>query len=411
VKRPRSGGVEAAARVPAGAGERQRRGGVPLGQGRSPRRLAIEAVAATDLGAKANPVLARLLGEAGLDDRDKAFVTELVYGTVRMKRACDWLVGQFAEGRLEPVVAAAARVGAYQLAFMRVPAYAATSATVAEVPRRARPVLNAVLRRVAELVEAGEPPWPDLATKLSYPDWLVERLSEDLGPDRALAALEQMNQAAPLYVREDGYAQGRASQAVAQAMAELLRDGPPGPVLDACAAPGGKASLIAPHVPLVAAAEVVPERVKLLSAHVRSLGLENVAAVLADSTLPPFRQGSFAGVLVDAPCSGLGVLHRRPDARWRVRPGDVSRMSALQRRLLEVAAGLVAPGGLLVYSVCTLSLAETEEVDLWLSNRLRGWSACSVQRPPWEPLGRGARLLPQPSGEDGMFLLALRRDR
>jgi 16S rRNA (cytosine967-C5)-methyltransferase len=375
----------------------------------SPRRIAIEAVAATDRGAKANAVLARALEEAGLDERDRAFVTEVVYGTVRMRRACDWLVGEFARRELEPGLKAAARVGAYQLAFMRVPAYAAVSATVAEAPRRARPLLNAVLRRVAERLEGGEAPWPDLATKLSYPDWLVERLSQDLGRDKALAALEQMNQAARITLREDGYPQGEASQAVARAVAELLAEATAGPVLDACSAPGGKASLLAAQAPLVVAAEVVPERVRLLSGHVRALGLANVATVLADSTAPPFREKAFAAVLVDAPCSGLGVLHRRPDARWKLRPEDIGRLAALQRRLLAAAAPLVAPGGLLVYSVCTLSLAETEEVDRWLS-AWPGWRACRVRHSPWEPLGRGARLLPQPGGADGMFVLALRRE-
>ena len=122
------------------------------------RGVAISALIAAEEGERANLVLPRMLSASGLDERDRGFATELAYGTLRMCRACDWLVGQFAKGELEPAVRAAARAGAYQLAFMRVPAYAAVSATVAECPRRARPLLNAVLRRVADLVAAGPCP-------------------------------------------------------------------------------------------------------------------------------------------------------------------------------------------------------------------------------------------------------------
>ncbi len=190
------------------------------------RGLAITALVAAENGERANIVLPRLLTASGLDERDRAFATELTYGALRMCRACDWLVGQFARGELEPVVRAAARAGAYQLAFMRVPAYAAVSATVAEAPPRARPLLNAVLRRVAGLVEPGPLRWPDLATRLSYPDWVIKRLAEDLGAERAMGALEQMNVAASPSVRWDGYIQDPASQDVATHMVSLLGAGP-----------------------------------------------------------------------------------------------------------------------------------------------------------------------------------------
>ena len=119
------------------------------------RGVAISALVAAEEGERANLVLPRMLSVSGLDERDRGFATELAYGALRMCRACDWLVGQFAKGELEPAVRAAARAGAYQLAFMRVPAYAAVSATVAECPPRARPLLNAVLRRIADLVAGG----------------------------------------------------------------------------------------------------------------------------------------------------------------------------------------------------------------------------------------------------------------
>ena len=192
------------------------------------RGLAITALVAAEDGERANLVVPRLLSASGLDERDRGFVTELAYGTLRMCRACDWLVGQFARGELEPVVRAAARAGAYQLAFMRVPAYAAVSATVSEAPPRARSLLNAVLRRVAALVEAGPLVWPDLGTRLSYPDWVIRRLGEDLGPERAMGALDQMNIAASQTVRADGYTQDPGSQAVAEHMADLMSTAPRG---------------------------------------------------------------------------------------------------------------------------------------------------------------------------------------
>jgi 16S rRNA (cytosine967-C5)-methyltransferase len=378
------------------------------------RGVAIAALVAAENGERANIVVPRLLSGSGLDERDRGFATELAYGALRMCRACDWLVGQFARGPLEPVVRAAARAGAYQLAFMRVPPYAAVSATVAEVPPRARSLLNAVLRRVAGLVEAGPPRWPDLGTRLSYPDWVIVRLGQDLGADRAMAALEQMNVAASPSVRPDGYVQDRGSQAVAEYMADLLQGAPatgqPGGVLDVCAAPGGKTTLLARSRPFVVGADLAPARAKLVKANAEGLGLANLAVVVADGVEPPFRPFGFAGVLVDAPCSGLGVLRRRPDARWRVRPADVGRLANLQQRLLGAAVPLVAPGGVLVYSVCTLTSAETIDVGHWLNGELGpGWETLSPPGPPWEPSGHGALLLPQAAGTDGMYVLAVRR--
>lgn len=367
---------------------------------------------ATESGQRANLMLPRLLSESGLDERDRSFATELAYGALRMCRACDWLIGQFAKGELEPEVRAAARAGAYQLLYMRVPAYAAVSATVAECPARARSLLNAVLRRVADLVEAGPLRWPDPGTRLSYPDWVIRRLGEDLGAQRAEAALEQMNQAAFPTVRADGYIQDAGSQAVGEYMAALLTEAPSGPVLDLCAAPGGKATFLAHSAQLVVGADVAPARAKMVAANAARLELANVAVVLADGTAPPFRPAGFAGVLVDAPCSGLGVLRRRPDARWRVRPEDVGRLAGLQRRLLRAAVPLVRPRGVLVFSVCTLTRAETSDIDGWLGHELAqhpGWEATAPPARPWEPLRRGALLLPQAAGTDGMYMLALRR--
>jgi 16S rRNA (cytosine967-C5)-methyltransferase len=192
-----------------------------------------------------------------------------------------------------------------------------------------------------------------------------------------------------------------------------LMEESPGRALDVCAAPGGKTTLVAGSAPFVVGADLTPSRVDLLAGNVRRLGLDNVGVVVADGLAPPFQPSSFAGVLVDAPCTGLGVLRRRPDARWRGRPEDAGRLSGLQRRLLTAVVPLVAPGGVLIYSVCTLTRAETLDIDNWLSTRLpTGWGeAAKPPGPPWEPLGRGALLLPQAAGTDGMYVLAWRRQR
>ncbi|MDP9389793.1 MAG: rRNA cytosine-C5-methyltransferase [Actinomycetota bacterium] len=377
----------------------------PSRSGTAARRLALEALARIDEGAFANVVLPDLLAKSGLAGRDRRFVTELVYGTTRMRRACDWLVDRLVDRPLEPAVRSALRLGAYQLVFLRTPAHAAVSATVEAAPVRARRLVNAVLRRMAR---EPVPAWPDAPTRLSYPEWVVRRLAADLGVQAAEAALEQMNVPPPVTEREDGYVQDLASQEVAAHVGAAQGER----VADLCSAPGGKATAMAGAGPaLVVANDVSPERAAVVAENVARLRLGNVAVVVSDARRPALRRSSFDRVLVDAPCSGLGVLRRRPDARWRVQPGDVDRLAALQRRLLAAAAEVVRPGGVLVYSVCTLTLAETCQVDEWLADTRPELVALAPPGPPWVPLGRGALLLPQAVGTDGMFVLTLRRDR
>lgn len=367
------------------------------------RSLALEALRRIDDGGFANDVLPALLEASALDRRDRAFATELVYGSTRMRRACDFLIDRLVDRPLDPDVRNVLRLGAYQVAFLRTPPHASVSATVDLAPTRARGFVNAVLRRMAR---EPVPRWPDPPTRLSYPDWVVRRLAGDLGGAVAEAALEQMNVPPPVTERADGYVQDEASQQVAA----YVGAGPGERVADLCAAPGGKATAMAgAGTALVVAADRSPERSATVAANVDRLGLANVAVVVADGRHPPLRPGSLDRVLVDAPCTGLGVLRRRPDARWRVQPGDVGRLAELQRRLLEAAAGLVRPGGTLVYSVCTLTLDETVGVDAWLASAHPELTPVPPPGTPWEPAGRGARLLPQAAGTDGMFLVGLRR--
>jgi 16S rRNA (cytosine967-C5)-methyltransferase len=379
-------------------------------------------------GAYANLVLPRLLERSGLDERDRRFVTDLVYGTTRMRRACDHLVDRFLARPPVPRVRNTLRLGAYQLAFADVPPHAAVSETVAVAPRSAQGLVNAVLRRVAEALAAGDTAgatgaagaaggtgavgWPDEATRLSVPDWIVDRLTSDLGRERALAALSTMNRPATAIERDDGYVQDPGSQLVAVAVGAA----PGERVLDACAAPGGKATALAAAGARVVAADVRPRRLGLVRANVERLaaagGTGSIDIVAADATRPPWRAAAFDRVLVDAPCSGLGTLRRRPDLRWRADEAGVERLARLQRDILREAADLVRPGGVLVYSVCTLTRAESVDVDAVLAVErpdLEPLDGVDAPEGPWEPWGRGAILLPQAAGTDGMCLFRYRR--
>jgi 16S rRNA (cytosine967-C5)-methyltransferase len=263
-------------------------------------------------------------------------------------------------------------------------------------PKRVRGFVNAVLRKVA----TTPLDWPTAAIRLSYPDWIVEHLTADLGADEALAALAAMNEAPEVTTRPDGYVQDLGSQWTAAAVDAAAGE----VVLDVCAAPGGKATAMAADGAFVVAADVAAARVGLIVDNVAALG-SSVASVVADGTAAPFRRGAFDRVLLDAPCSGLGTLRRRADARWRITAADVDVLAALQRRLLTESAALVRPGGTFVYSVCTLLAAES------IDHPVPDGFTVIAERPagPWEPWAHGFRLLPQHTATDGMVVVRYRR--
>src|SRR5690606_39845255 len=256
----RPGAVSRAHRSRGGAPAPRRGAGRAGGGGRSARSVALDVLDRIDArGAYANLALAGALERSGLAPADRRFATDLVYGTTRMRRACDHLVDRFLARPVEGRVRNALRLGAYQLAFAGVPAHAAVSETVAAAPRPARGLGNAVLRRGAEAPAA----WPDAATRRSVPDWVLDELTASLGRERALEALAAMNEPAAVTEREDGYVQDAASQAVAGAVGAR----PGERVLDACAAPGGKATALAGAGARVVAADVHPTRAGLVRAN------------------------------------------------------------------------------------------------------------------------------------------------
>jgi 16S rRNA (cytosine967-C5)-methyltransferase len=328
-----------------------------------------------------------------LDDRDRALARRLAYGAVQRVRTLDHaiaILGRRPVTKLDAPVRAALRLGTYQLGFVEgVPRYAAVNESVELVRgaklERAVPFTNAVLRRVADgiadlLAGLRDETANEAALRHSYPDWVAESWWRDLGPDGARACMRVQNEPAETVVRlvggeidgepdpeipgawrvqrvdEQAVAEGRVwPQSRGSQLAGLaVGAGESDRTLDLCAAPGGKATMLAGDV---VAVEVNEARARELEENVRRLGASRVRVVRADGRDLPAGLSAFDRALVDAPCSGLGVLAARPDLRWRARP-----LPGLQLELLIAAAERVRRGGTIVYSVCTINRDEGEGV-------------------------------------------------
>ena len=332
---------------------------------------------------------------AQLDQRDRALAQRLAFGTVQRVRTLDHgieALGRRPVAKLDPPVRAALRLGAYQLAFSEVAVHAAVNESVELVRAaglvRAVGFANAIMRRLAlglrDLVAGLHDGTPgEAALKHSYPDWVAELWWRELGKDDALALMEAQNEPAENVVRlnrrREGRVEGRPDPEIPDALhvervdEEALRAGLIWPqsrgsqlaglcvgsregdrILDLCAAPGGKATQLAGEVTAV---EIHPGRARQLEENCARLGAANVRVVNADALALPEELRDFDRVLVDAPCSGLGVLASRPDLRWHAKP-----LPELQRDLLRVAAERVRPGGTVLFAVCTISSEENEAV-------------------------------------------------
>ena len=369
-----------------------------------PRRLALTLLRRIEEeGAFANIVVPSMLDRSSLSRSDRAMVTDLVYGTTRLRRACDALVDRHISSPPDAATRRILRLGAYQWGWGGVPAHAAVHETVSLAPRRVRGFVNAILRRTVEGPPPAELSWPSHASQLSVPDWIYDLYVNEVGVDNAVASLARMNVPPAPMVRDDGYVQDRASTWVAAAV-----NAQPGErILDLCAAPGGKATALASDGASVIAADLRLQRAGLIAENADRLGLSGsrLSVLAADGTLPPFAENSFDAVLLDAPCSGLGALRRRPDSRWRVQPYDIEVLSALQQSLIHSAASLVKPGGRFVYSVCTINASES--IDHSIPD---GWEVDPVEpEGNWEPFGDGWRVLPHEADTDGMVLMRYRR--
>lgn len=435
-------------------------------EGVAARRAAFRAVRRVEAdGAWSPPAVAAELRRGDLDVRDRRFAANLAYETLRWRGTLDWALAQVVRRPLddvEPAVLDALRLGAWQLLRSDTPARAVVTTSVdlarAEIGDRVTGFVNGTLRALARHVAGGDLPWPGgdegVALRLGHPTWMVAEARARIGP-RAEAFLEASNHPPGLTLRATGdrdallaelaaagvdatpgsrapeavrapgadptrlaaVAEGRAvpqdeaSMLVARAVAAGVGDVAGLPVLDACAGPGGKTTHLAQLGAWVAAADVRPARARLVvQAAARAGVAERVAVAVTDGTVPAWRPGSFAAVLVDAPCSGLGVTRRRPEVRWRRSPADVSRLADLQARLLDATAGAVEPGGCLVYSACTWTRAETVDVaraflaldDRFAAEPLDELGTAALAGDPGVQLGPDEDL-------DGMYLARFRR--
>ena len=311
------------------------------------RRVAFEVVRRVfEDDAYADRVFANVSTE--LDERDRALAQRIAYGTVQRARTIDHGIeelGGRALRKLDPPVRAALRISGFQFAWSEAPAHAVADDAVELVRaaglERATKFTNAVVRRLADGFQELVASLPEGALKESYPDWVFDVWVRDWGFEEALELARAQNAPPPL---DDYRGVSRGSRLAAEAVAAR----PGERVLDACAAPGNKTMLL---VGDVTAVEVNETRARLLAERVPA----NVRVVNAD--VREFAERSFDRALVDAPCSALGVLNRRPDLRWRARP-----LPDLQLELLRAAADRLRPGGTVVYSVCTINADENEDV-------------------------------------------------
>ena len=433
-------------------------------------------IGVTDARLSAASVLADLRGgvlldaafdhrTAGLDARDRRWTQELLYGMLRRRSWLDAVLGERVRGglvRLDPDLTDLLRLGAYQLFHMgSVPPYAAIAQTVELAKQRhgigASKLANAVLRRLDRERDALGPDVPTdpiaaLELRFSHPRWLVARWVARWGAEETAALLEANNRQAPLTVRPFGIVREQLeamleASGMAVEDAPLVRDSlsiggdvgiralgafqqglffvqdpaatlvtqyaavPSGArVADLCAAPGGKAIELSRTALYVVACDVSLARLGRLRETIARLETRNVHPLVCDARAAAV--APLDAVLVDAPCTGTGTFRRHPDARWHLTPNGIAVLAATQRSILHAAASIVAPGGLLVYSTCSL---ETEENDTQVETFLAGHPEFTLEPPPEGSVPAAVldagrlRVLPHRHGTDGAFAARMRR--
>jgi 16S rRNA (cytosine967-C5)-methyltransferase len=408
-------------------------------------------------------------GEAAqLEPRDRALAMALSYGTVQRRDTLDHVGAALLDhplGRLDASVLAVLRLGLFELLYMGGAAEHATVNESVELAKRVRPhaagLVNAVLRRAARegpgMLSRLDDSTPEAAALLhSVPGWLAGQWWTELGEEQARALLRVVNQPAETALRVNslvgqvpdvaaalpvpsrpaaGLPEGlvlhgpfdvrrselwRIGAVQPQSRASMLVSRVLGPepghrVLDLCAAPGGKTTHLAALIEdrgEIIAVERHPGRAAALERTVARMRASSVTVEVGDAA-ERRADGAFDRVLVDPPCSGLGTLQSRPDLRWRARPDAIGELAVLQARILAAGASALAPGGVLVYSVCTISRAEGEGVVEGFLGEHGDFSAEPVgsDQPDLRPAGSGpgALLLPHRDGTDGFFIARLRR--
>ena len=439
------------------------------------RQLALSTLLQVQGGAYADVALHRTLAQAKLSAQDAALATELVYGTVRRQRTLDGLISQLGTRPAEkqpPVLRLVLQLGLYQLRYLRsIPASAAVNTTVdlakANGLGQLSKVVNGLLRQYERLTADGTDPLilpadPTTALGLrhSYPNWIVDLWRQQIGDDEADQLCQWFNQVPSLDLRVNrqqttvdavkqalaaagiaterlpglpwalrlsqhsgaitdlpGYGEGwwAVQDASAQLVGQILDPQPGETVIDLCAAPGGKATHLAEIMGdqgTVWACDRTASRLKKVTLNATRLQLHSLQTHLGDSTDLAQLHGQGDRVLVDAPCSGLGTLHRHADARWRQSPEAIQTLVPQQQALLTEAARCTKPSGTLVYATCTLHPAENEGV---IQTFLQNHPHWHIQPPETDPL---PDLSPDPEGwlklwphrhaMDGFFMVCLR---
>jgi 16S rRNA (cytosine967-C5)-methyltransferase len=414
------------------------------------REVAFQVVRRVSDGAYADRAFRAEAQRAGLVGSERAFAQQLAYGTVQRRMTLDHVIGALADRslkKIDPRLLDALRLGVYQLLFMRsVPDHAAVAETVEIAKRAGRGAgfANAVLRRAAReapalLAGLGDATPAEAAILHSHPQWLVELWWSALGRDDTLALLERNNQPAEDALRvntlvttpadvaaavpgsqpapelpeglvlcdpfdvegSELFARGAITpQSRASMLVTRVLDPQPGElVLDMCAAPGTKtthAAALMEDQGRITAVERNPARADELRANLKRMAVKSVDVIVEDGRNV---DGHFDRVIVDAPCSNLGTLAGRPDARWRKTPEQIDELAGLQSELLDAAADRLRPGGVLVYSVCTISPREgPEQVDAFL------------ERHPQLREASRRQTLPHRDGTDGFFIARMERD-
>jgi 16S rRNA (cytosine967-C5)-methyltransferase len=429
---------------------------VPGSGGRNAREVAFDVVRrVTDEGAYSNLTLRRTLERARLGERDAAFASELAYGTLRRLVTIDHALAPLLERPLDTApkpARAALRLGAYQLMYLRVPPHAAVSESVALVDPRQRGFVNAVLRRLASraIAPVGGSTDHAIALRTGLAAWAVRELQRLLG-DEAEEAAAALAERGPTTLRVNtcrasiqevrsvladagvhaesgtihpdslvldtgapsrlpGFAEGSFTvQDQASSFVVRALDPRPGErILDVCSAPGGKTGHLACLVGEegeVVAADASPTRLGLVRETLARLGVR-ARLLVQDGRRPALRAG-FDAVLVDAPCSGIGSARRRPELLWRTRRDELSGLARLQVGIATAAAGLLGPGGRLVYSACTFPRAETDAACDAILRRAGELEPLTLEGP--DGSSERIRLWPHRHGCDAMFVAGFRR--
>jgi 16S rRNA (cytosine967-C5)-methyltransferase len=400
----------------------------------NPRQLCLRALTEWQRGKQfADDILDQLNDRNRLEPRDRAWLREAFFGAIRHLSQLDFFIDRLRRGELDANTQAVLRLGFFQLFHMRAPAHAVVNETV-DLAGRARGLVNAILRRALREqldLELALESAPD-AIRYSHPDFLISRWEQQFGRDAVIALCEANNRPAEVFVRANGLkvTAGELARSLPGAeqidfhpravrtprlpiswlrgglcyvqdpstlvSCDLLDPQPGEQVLDACAAPGGKTTYLAELMDNrghIIACDLWSSRLEYLQRNVRRLGIRNTHPVVADlmKENPTLKRNSFDRILLDAPCSNTGVIRRRVDVRWRLTEEDFIRMPEQQFALLRRVSDLLKPGGVFVYSTCSLEREENEEVVQRALREIQGLELVEERRTkPWKDRVDGA---------------------